>query len=102
MPAVNTRRSRTPNGSTRSTQRRRSAASATATTTHSRRASSDCSRPNSSVGPWRNVDDVELATLGYIDWFNCRRLHSEIGDIPPGEFEAAFYRQINERELIET
>jgi len=53
-------------------------------------------------GPWRNVDDVELATLGYVDWFNCRRLHSEIGDIPPAELETTFYRQINQQELIET
>ncbi len=42
-------------------------------------------------GPWRNVDDVELATLGYVDWFNRRRLHSEIGDIPPAELEASYH-----------
>jgi putative transposase len=29
-------------------------------------------------GPWRGLDDVEYATLGYIDWFNHRRLHGEI------------------------
>lgn len=45
-------------------------------------------------GPWRNVDDVELGTLGYVDWFNHRRLHTEIGDIPPAEFEANYYRQL--------
>jgi putative transposase len=38
-------------------------------------------------GPWRNVDHVELATLAWVDWFNNRRLHSELGDIPPAEFE---------------
>ena len=43
-------------------------------------------------GPWRTVDDVTIATLEYIDWFNHRRLHSAIGDIPPVEFEAAYYR----------
>lgn len=43
-------------------------------------------------GPWRNVDDVEIATLEYIDWFNHRRLHSSIGDIPPVEHEANYYR----------
>ena len=42
-------------------------------------------------GPWRNVDHVELATLAYIEWFNNRRLHSELGDIPPDEFEALYY-----------
>jgi hypothetical protein len=29
-------------------------------------------------GPWRGLDDVEFATLEYIDWFNHRRLHGEI------------------------
>jgi putative transposase len=43
-------------------------------------------------GPWRGLDDVELATLEYIDWFNHRRLHSAIGDIPPVEHEANYYR----------
>ena len=31
-------------------------------------------------GPWRGLDDVEFATLGYVDWFNHRRLHGEITD----------------------
>ena len=47
--------------------------------------------------PWRGLDDVEFATLGYVDWFNHRRLHGEITDdasyITPAEFEAAYYRQ---------
>src|SRR4051794_20640138 len=45
-------------------------------------------------GPWRGLDDVELATLEYVDWFNHRRLHSAIGDIPPVEYEDNHYRQI--------
>ena len=45
-------------------------------------------------GPWRGLDDVELATLEYVDWFNHRRLHSHCGDIPPVEFENDYYRQI--------
>ena len=48
-------------------------------------------------GPWTGLDDVEFATMGYIDWFNHRRLHGEITDdntyITPAEFEAAHYRQ---------
>ena len=28
-------------------------------------------------GPWRTVDDVEIATLEWVDWFNNRRLHTE-------------------------
>ena len=48
-------------------------------------------------GPWTGLDDVEFATMGYIDWFNHRRLHGEITDdnsyVTPAEFEAAYYRQ---------
>jgi putative transposase len=40
-------------------------------------------------GPWRTIDDIEIATLEYVDWFNHRRLHGEIGMIPPAEHEAA-------------
>jgi putative transposase len=44
-------------------------------------------------GPWRGVDDVELATLAWVDWFNRCRLHGACGDVPPVEFEANHYRQ---------
>jgi putative transposase len=43
--------------------------------------------------PWRTVEQVEIATLEYVDWFNHRRLHSTTGDIPPVELERAHYRQ---------
>jgi transposase InsO family protein len=43
-------------------------------------------------GPWRNVDDVEYATLEWVDWFNNRRLLEPIGDIPPAEYEAMYYQ----------
>lgn len=39
-------------------------------------------------GRWRTREQVEIATLEYIDWWNNRRLHTEIGDIPPAEKEA--------------
>jgi putative transposase len=39
-------------------------------------------------GPWRGLEDVEHATLEYVDWFNHRRLHGELGMLPPAEFEA--------------
>jgi transposase InsO family protein len=42
--------------------------------------------------PWRNVDEVEYATLEWVDWFNNRRLLEPIGDIPPVEYEALYYR----------
>jgi putative transposase len=44
-------------------------------------------------GPWHTVEQVEIATLEYIDWFNHRRLFEACGDIPPAELEAAHYRQ---------
>jgi putative transposase len=44
-------------------------------------------------GPWRTVEDVELATLGWVHWWNTTRLHSAIGNMPPAEFEAAHYAQ---------
>ena len=44
-------------------------------------------------GPWRTGEQVEIATLEYIDWFNQRRLFEACGDIPPVELEAAHYRQ---------
>ncbi len=44
-------------------------------------------------GPWRNIEAVEYATLEWVDWFNHRRLLGSIGNIPPAELEAAYYRQ---------
>jgi putative transposase len=42
-------------------------------------------------GPWKTVEDVELATLSWVHWHNTGRLHGYLGDIPPTEFEATFY-----------
>ena len=41
--------------------------------------------------PWDDVDELELATLGWVHWFNHERLHRYCGHVPPAEFEAAFY-----------
>lgn len=41
--------------------------------------------------PWEDVDELELATLSWVHWFNHDRLHSHCDDVPPAEFEAAFY-----------
>jgi putative transposase len=38
-------------------------------------------------GPWRTAEEVELATLAWVDWWNHRRLHGACGDVPPVEFE---------------
>ncbi len=39
-------------------------------------------------GPWRSVDDVEVATLAWADWWNHARILWPIGGVPPAEFEA--------------
>jgi putative transposase len=44
-------------------------------------------------GPWRNIEAVEFATLEWVDWFNNRRLLEPIGNVPPVEFERAYYRR---------
>jgi putative transposase len=44
-------------------------------------------------GPWRGLDDLELATLEWVDWYNHRRIHHELGRIPPAEYENNHYRQ---------
>jgi putative transposase len=41
-------------------------------------------------GPWRGLDDLELATLEWVDWYNQRRLHGALGHVPPIEYEAAY------------
>jgi putative transposase len=43
-------------------------------------------------GPWKTIDDLEIAVAEYIDWFNHRRLHGEIGLVPPAEYEDSYYR----------
>jgi len=46
-------------------------------------------------GPWRGLDDVELATLTWVAWYNVHRLLEPLGYVPPAEFEQAFYdRQV--------
>jgi putative transposase len=51
-------------------------------------------------GPWRTADQVELATLAWVQWWNQRRLHGTIGDVPPAEYEAAYYHANREVEEV--
>jgi len=54
------------------------------------------------IGPWKTIDDLELATLGWVHWHNTERLHSALGDVPPAEFEKAFYAEVTSaKELVE-
>jgi len=42
----------------------------------------------------KTIDDVELATLSWVHWFNTMKLHGTLGDVPPAEFEAHHYAQL--------
>jgi putative transposase len=44
-------------------------------------------------GPWRTVSQLEFAIFEYLDWWNHRRLHGELGMITPAEKEIAYYPQ---------
>ncbi|NMH98280.1 transposase [Pseudonocardia sp. K10HN5] len=44
-------------------------------------------------GPWRSVEQVEIATLEYVDRFTTDDSTAPPGDIPPTELETAHYRQ---------
>jgi len=42
---------------------------------------------------WRSLEQVELATAAWVDWWNHRRLHGAIDDLPPAEYEARYHHQ---------
>ena len=50
--------------------------------------------------PWKTKESVELATLEWVAWFNHHRLLEPIGNIPPAEAEANYYRQLAESDII--
>jgi putative transposase len=93
----NTSASATPSASPRTTSSPRSGVREIRTTPWQRRSSLYKWELIYRQGPWRGLDDVEFTTLGYIDWFNHRRLHGEItadnSYATPAEFEALYYRQ---------
>ncbi len=45
-------------------------------------------------GPWRSMEDIELATLEWVWWFNNHRLLETLGNIPPAEYEEAHYHEL--------
>lgn len=48
-------------------------------------------------GPFRTVDELELATLGWVHWFNHNRLHSSLDYLTPLEVEEQYYRENTSR-----
>jgi transposase InsO family protein len=50
--------------------------------------------------PWKNIDDVEFATLEWVDWSNNRRLLEPIGDIPPAEYEMLYWTESSSTDTV--
>lgn len=98
MPAVNTLRFATPNGSPMLALWPRSGPSPSYDNAMAESiiglCKTECVRHD---GPFRGVDDLELATLSWVHWFNTNRLHSALDYVTPIEHEDAHYRQINTR-----
>jgi hypothetical protein len=46
-------------------------------------------------GAIKTIDDIEFATIEWVDWFNTRRLHSTLNYVTPDEFEAVYYSQLS-------
>ena len=44
-------------------------------------------------GPFKSIEGLEIAVAEYIDWFNHRRVHGEIGMVPPVEFEDVYHHE---------
>lgn len=52
--------------------------------------------------PWKTLSQVELATAEWVDWYNHRRLHGEIGHVPPVEYEANYYTELTKPQVTTT
>jgi putative transposase len=52
-------------------------------------------------GPWLTVDQVEVATLEWVDSYNRRRLYEQCGYLPAVEYEALYYRHHGTRSIAE-
>jgi len=52
--------------------------------------------------PWRTLSQVELATAEWVDWYNHRRLHGEIGHVPPAEYETTYYLMTTKPQVTTT
>jgi hypothetical protein len=54
---------------------------------------------NEHYGPWRGIEDVELATLAWVHWWNYERILGPIGNLPPVEFEANWQVRLEKEAL---
>ena len=44
--------------------------------------------------PWKGLTDLDVATCGWVSWFNTERLHSELTDRTPAEVEEDYYAAV--------
>jgi len=51
-------------------------------------------------GPWKTVEEVELATLMWVKWYNEQRIHGYLNNIPPAEYEDAYHAERSGKQLI--
>ena len=52
-------------------------------------------------GPWRTLEELELATLFWVDWYNTTRLHSSIGYLTPATYEQTYWqKQTSETQTV--
>lgn len=55
------------------------------------------------TGSWKTIEELELATLGWVHWHNTERLHSALGDVLPAEFNEMFYAETSRaKELVKS
>lgn len=47
-------------------------------------------------GPWKTMEQLELATAAWVQWWNEHRLHEACGYVPPAEYEENYYRRLGE------
>ncbi|TFD72888.1 hypothetical protein E3T50_04040 [Cryobacterium gelidum] len=47
------------------------------------------------TGPLKTLADVEKLHFDWLDWYNNRRLHSALGNMPPEEYERNYYAETN-------
>jgi putative transposase len=44
-------------------------------------------------GPWKTIEEVELATLSWVHWYNTQRIHGYLDDVPPAEYEGTYHAE---------
>lgn len=51
-------------------------------------------------GRWRGLDNLEIATCGWVPWFNDERFHRELDDLTPAELEGACHRHHSQPDAV--